>query len=524
MQSPAPSAVSGVSSHSGTPGTPQTRGRVRDKLFNIFKPNDPGSHRPGGSEVPSHLEIPVSLLEVQTEQVPGNQNQHEAQAQALIIATNVGTRGAVVPALGLNMSSPTEEVGVVNNNGDHGQAITGTAEQDPGGENWQDARVPVQMEATDQARGDPMSASAPEAASSLNTGTFGPVMDNHHHQAQISTSAADNVLSAVEHIAQGQNESHGKLPVMSEVRKAFVEGWKDPITVFNMISTAAETSIDNQDKMQQLLQDIKDYLEIVNKALTQGMRKNQGIKFAKFLVDQTLKLYNMQAQNITKQRAYLSTLQDMVAGLDKESQKIQTQLQVFALTESRMNRMFDMWPLARHASYNASIRHDICTPETRVEILARLKDWISDTSGHSPSIFWIRGWLEWEIHNCKDNLQEVQQQSWRLPTWGSFFCSRQSAELRSQQNVIPTIVYQLGKRSDTFWDALAAVDEDAVNDPKNHVSSILFEPWQKRSPEESSRWLIVIDALDELDGSGGSLLLQQLLKGISKIKSMESKF
>ncbi|KAF5366901.1 hypothetical protein D9757_011398 [Collybiopsis confluens] len=291
-RSPAPSAVSGVSSHSGTP------------------PNDPGSHRPGGSEVPSQLEIPVSLLEVQTEQVPGNQNQHEAQAQALIIATDVGTRGAVVPALGLNMSSPTEEVGVVNNNGDHGQAITGTAEQDPGGENWQDARVPVQMEATDQARGDPMSASAPEAASSLNTGTFGPVMDNHHHQAQISTSAADNVLSAVEHIAQGQNESHGKLPVMSEVRKAFVEGWKGlhkalhsrpPSLVFNMISTAAETSIDNQDKMQQLLQDIKDYLEIVNKALTQGMRKNQGIKFAKFLVDQTLKLYNMQAQNITKQ-------------------------------------------------------------------------------------------------------------------------------------------------------------------------------------------------------------------------------
>ncbi|KAF5372434.1 hypothetical protein D9757_009930 [Collybiopsis confluens] len=541
-RSPAPSAVSGVSSHSGTPGTPQTRGRVRDKLFNIFKPNDPGSHRPGGSEVPSQLEIPVSLLEVQTEQVPGNQNQHEAQAQALIIATDVGTRGAVVPALGLNMSSPTEEVGVVNNNGDHGQAITGTAEQDPGGENWQDARVPVQMEATDQARGDPMSASAPEAASSLNTGTFGPVMDNHHHQAQISTSAADNVLSAVEHIAQGQNESHGKLPVMSEVRKAFVEGWKGlhkvteiiepllqgtpfktPITVFNMISTAAETSIDNQDKMQQLLQDIKDYLEIVNKALTQGMRKNQGIKFAKFLVDQTLKLYNMQAQNITKQvitAGIISQhLQDMVAGLDKESQKIQTQLQVFALTESRMNRMFDMWPLARHASYNASIRHDICTPETRVEILARLKDWISDTSGHSPSIFWIRGMAGMGKSTiAKTICKKYSNRVGDCQLGASFFCSRQSAELRSQQNVIPTIVYQLGKRSDTFWDALAAVDEDAVNDPKNHVSSILFEPWQKRSPEESSRWLIVIDALDELDGSGGSLLLQQLLKGISRDK------
>ncbi|KAF5374038.1 hypothetical protein D9757_010074 [Collybiopsis confluens] len=371
----------------------------------------------------------------------------------------------------------------------------------------------------------------------------GPVIDDGHLQAQIFTSTAAKVLSAVEYIApatQGQNKSHGK-PVMSGVCKAFVKGWKglhkvteiiepllegtpfkSPITVFNMISTAAETSIDNQDKMQQLFGDIKDYLEIVDEAILQGMRKNRGSKFAKFLVDQTFKLHDMQTQNITKQVITAATisqhLQDMVAGLDKESQKIQTRLQFFAQTDSRMYRMFDKWPLADHAAYNASVRHDICTPETRVEILSRLQDWMSDPSSDSPSIFWIRGMAGMGKSTIAKTICEKYSSNrvGDCQLGASFFCSRQSAELRSQQNVIPTIVYQLGKRSDTFWDALAGVDEDAINDPKNHVSSMLFEPWRKRSPGESSRWLIVIDALDELDGSGGSQLLEQLLKGISK--------
>ncbi|KAF5366662.1 hypothetical protein D9757_012768 [Collybiopsis confluens] len=542
-KSPAPSVGSGASSRPGTPGTPQIRGRVRDKVSNFFKANHPGSHPSGGSEVSSQLEIPVSSLEVQS--VSGNQNQQEAQIQAPITATDVGTRSAGVPVLGLNTASSTEGVGPGNNNGEHGQALPGPAGQDPGGENWQEARVPVQMEATDQSRGDIMPADATKAASPspLNTGTLGPVIDDEHLQAQISTGTADKVLSAVEYIApatQSQSKSHGK-PAMSGVCKAFVEGWKglhkvteiiepllegtpfkSPITVFNMISTAAETSIDNQDKMQQLFGDIKDYLEIVDEALLQGMRKNRGSKFAKFLVDQTFKLYDMQTQNITKQVISAATisqhLQDMVAGLDKESQKIQTRLQFFAQTDSRMYRMFDMWPLARHAAYNASLTHDICTPETRVEILSRLHDWISDPSSNSPSIFWIRGMAGMGKSTIAKTICDIYSSNrvGDCQLGASFFCSRQSAELRSQQNVIPTIVYQLGKRSDTFWDALAGVDEDAMNDPKNHVSSMLFEPWRKRTPGESSRWLIVIDALDELDGSGGSQLLQQLLKGISK--------
>ncbi|KAF5382400.1 hypothetical protein D9757_009813 [Collybiopsis confluens] len=468
------------------------------------------------------------------EPVPGNQNQQGAQVPVPFQATDNGSHGPDVPAAGPNTSFPTEGVGLVMDN-DRGQATTATAIAEQ--LKRQEAHPP-QMEATDQ--GDAIVAEAPKAASSLNTGT---VVDNNH-QAQISTNTADKVQSAVEYIApatQGQNASNSE-PAMSLLRKAFVEGWKGlykvteliepllegtpfktPITVFNMISTAAETSIDNQDKMQQLFADINDYLEIVDEALLQGMRKNRANKFAKFLVDQTFKLYNMQTQNKTKQLITSATisqhLQDMVAGLDKESQKIQTRLQLFAITDTRMYRMFETWPLAHHATYNANLGHDICTPETRVEILSRLGDWISDTSSDSPFIFWIRGMAGMGKSTiAKTICENYSSRVGDCQLGASFFCSRQSAELRSQQNVIPTIVYQLGKRSDAFWDALAGVDEDAVNDPKNHVSSILFEPWRKRSPEESSRWLIVIDALDELDGSGGSSLLQQLLKGISKYK------
>ncbi|KAF5345507.1 hypothetical protein D9757_014304 [Collybiopsis confluens] len=527
-RSPAPSVGSEGSSHPGTPGTPQTRGRKRNKIFlwSSF-----GSHPPSPtSESPSS-----TVLQTQHEQVPENQ---EGQVRAPFQAADVGSYGPVVFAAQPNTLSPTA-VGQVMDNDSQGHAITtGTSGQVLGGENQQEVQDPAQMEATG------INAILADAASSLNTETVSPVLDNDHHQAGLSTSAADKVLDPVEYIAPatpGQNESNGE-STMSQVRKVFLEGWKGlhqvteliepllegtpfktPLVVFNTISKIAETNIDNQDKMQQLFQDMKDYLEMVNEALMQGMRKNRGHGFAKFLVDQTLKLYNMQSQNIIKQVIATATisqhLQDMVAGLDKESQKIQTRLQFYAQTDSRMDKMFREWPVAKNAAYNASVRHDICTPETRMEILSRLGDWISDSSSDSPSIFWIRGMAGMGKSTiAKTICEKYSSRVGDCQLGASFFCSRQSAELRSQQNVIPTIVYQLGKRSDTFWDTLARVDEDAVNDVKRHVSRILFEPWSKKTPKESSRWLIVIDALDELDGSGGSQLVEQLLKGISKTK------
>ncbi|KAF5360217.1 hypothetical protein D9757_011418 [Collybiopsis confluens] len=513
-RSPAPSVGSEGSSHPGTPGTPQTRVRKRNKIFlwNYF-----GSHPPSPtSESPASTFLQTQHV---PEQVPENQ---EGQVWAPFQAADVGSYGqAVVFAAQPNTLSPTA-VGQVMDNDSQGHAITGTSGQVSGDQSQRNAILA-------------------DAASSPNTET---VLDNDHHQAGLSTSAADKVLNPVEYIAPatpGENESNGE-STMSQVRKVFLESWKGlhqvteliepllagtpfktPLVVFNTISKIAETNIDNQDKMQQLFQDIKDYLEMVNEALMQGMRKNRGHGFAKFLVDQTLKLYNMQSQNIIKQVIVTATisqhLQDMVAGLDKECQKIQTRLQFYAQIDSRMDKMFREWPVAKNAAYNASVRHDICTPETRMEILSRLGDWISDSSSDSPSIFWIRGMAGMGKSTiAKTICEKYSSRVGDCQLGASFFCSRQSAELRSQQNVIPTIVYQLGRRSDTFWDTLARVDEDAVNDAKRHVSRILFEPWSKKTPKDSSRWLIVIDALDELDGYGGSQLVEQLLKGISKTK------
>ncbi|KAF5382386.1 hypothetical protein D9757_009816 [Collybiopsis confluens] len=462
-----------------------------------------------------------TFLQSQHEQVPGNQ---EGQIRAPFQATDVGSYGPVVFAAQPNTLSPTAVEQVLDNDG-QGHAITGTSGLVSGDQSQRNAILA-------------------DAASSPDTETVSPVLDNDHHQAGLSTSAADKVLNPVEYIAPatpGQNENNGE-STMSQVRKAFVAGWKGlhqvteliepllegtpfktPLVVFNTISKIAETSIDNQEKMRQLFQDIKDYLEMVDEALMQGMRKNRAHGFAKFLVDQTLKLYDMQSQNITKQVIATATisqhLQDMVAGLDKECQKIQIRLQFYAQTDSRIDKMFREWPVSKNAAYNANVRHDICTPGTRMEILSRLGDWISDSSSDSPSIFWIRGMAGMGKSTiAKTICEKYSSRVGDCQLGASFFCSRQSAELRSQQNVIPTIVYQLGKRSDTFWDALARVDEDAVNDAKRHVSRILFEPWSKKTPKESSRWLIVIDALDELDGSGGSQLVEQLLKGISKTK------
>jgi hypothetical protein len=112
---------------------------------------------------------------------------------------------------------------------------------------------------------------------------------------------------------------------------------------------------------------------------------------------------------------------------------------------------------------------------------------------------------------------------------GNFFCSRQFEETRFANRIIRTIVYHLALRCKAFADALYNSGKlDTVHyNVRAQLESLLIEPWEKSQPADSSKsrhFLVVIDAVDELDGQGGSEFLRDLLDVINKHRLRGLKF
>ncbi|KAG6863334.1 hypothetical protein C0991_005699 [Blastosporella zonata] len=93
--------------------------------------------------------------------------------------------------------------------------------------------------------------------------------------------------------------------------------------------------------------------------------------------------------------------------------------------------------------------------------------------------------------------------------------------MRRQKNIVPTLVYQLARHSQLYAKSLLAADKlDSVNKQlAKQMQDLLVGPWEKCNSDRSidlPPYLVIIDALDEIDGKGGSGFLQELLMTIEK--------
>ena len=115
----------------------------------------------------------------------------------------------------------------------------------------------------------------------------------------------------------------------------------------------------------------------------------------------------------------------------------------------------------------------------------------------------------------------------------NFFCSRQFEETRRRKFIIPTIVYQLARRSRSYARALLEADKfDSADVLSKQMMDLLVGPWQRSANYRSAKddrpepppYLVVIDALDEIEGEGGPEFLRILLMTISRGQLQGLKF
>ena len=109
-----------------------------------------------------------------------------------------------------------------------------------------------------------------------------------------------------------------------------------------------------------------------------------------------------------------------------------------------------------------------------------------------------------------------------------FFCSRQFEETRQKKYIIPTILDQLACESQLYANALLKANKfDSVNTTSKQMKDLLVDPWMQsvgRHHSEFPPFLVVVDALDEIEDGGGSAFLEELLRMTDKSNLQGLKF
>ena len=191
---------------------------------------------------------------------------------------------------------------------------------------------------------------------------------------------------------------------------------------------------------------------------------------------------------------------------------------------------------ARKAIYDAdlgagaTVIREPCTEETREEIRKDIIAWADSADG--PPVFWLTGQagsgkttIAYTIAQYFEGIEKTGQHA---VLGGTFFCSRQFEETRRQIHIIPTLAYQLARKSRSYAHALNESGKfDSVDKLAKQMADLLVDPWQQSEPQRHTElppYLIVVDALDEIEADGGSMFLHGIIETINRCPLRGLKF
>jgi NACHT domain len=173
------------------------------------------------------------------------------------------------------------------------------------------------------------------------------------------------------------------------------------------------------------------------------------------------------------------------------------------------------------------LRRNECTPGTYVNVLNGITRWAISVSPDGEVVFWLSGQagsgkttIAFTVAHYLEKL--ASDGTSKVVLGASFFCSRQFPDTRSASSIIRTIVYQLAAASKSFQIALQEHGKfETVNHgPRSQMMGLLAIPWQASAPARLASgepcYAVPIDALDELEGTGGTEFLKALFDVVNE--------
>ncbi|PPQ85245.1 hypothetical protein CVT25_010018 [Psilocybe cyanescens] len=176
-----------------------------------------------------------------------------------------------------------------------------------------------------------------------------------------------------------------------------------------------------------------------------------------------------------------------------------------------------------------SLKRETCAEGTRVKILEGITNWANDHTINSPRVFWLTGQAGSGKTTIAYTIAKRFESGQPTILGASFLCSRQFDETRSLNRVLPTISYQLSYKCRSYVSALHAqlADKSTVvdHDFSEQMQELFVGPWlDPLRPHDPATYLVIVDALDEIDESGGSKFLDLLLTTINQQHFIGLKF
>ena len=184
---------------------------------------------------------------------------------------------------------------------------------------------------------------------------------------------------------------------------------------------------------------------------------------------------------------------------------------------------------------NDKIRRSVCTPGTRANLLQDIIRWAENDSSEGAAIYWLFGpagsgktTIAYTIARHFERAAGVRS----VILGANFFCSRQFEDAKQSKLIIPTIVYHLARVCNPLAEALDRFGKfDAVDHSvESQIHDLFIEMWEASAdaregdPSVPPYYLVVIDALDEIDGTGGSAFLHELFDTLNKAELRGIKF
>ncbi|KAJ7441009.1 hypothetical protein B0H11DRAFT_2292493 [Mycena galericulata] len=324
--------------------------------------------------------------------------------------------------------------------------------------------------------------------------------------------------------------------VVAKTAEGFLDGtpFKTPIAAFNKVIDTADAIIDNKESVAKQLSSIRERMEIVSRKLQAEDRANlKDIKptldrFAGTLenTEKMLKELNEAGffERLVEHDELPKEIADIARQVDEATKNFQLELnlanfrQIHAVkTDTEVLRLDKLKPIqeVRHTSLQISS----CAKGTREDIIKSIISWCKDTSDNIPGIYWLSGMAGTGKSTIAFTVCEQLHGDGKASRLAaSFFCSRQSDAGRKRSNIMPTIAHDLALGLPRFRRALLDAQVDA-NPPalKYHLKDLLVDPWDISIDDREGLppLVVVLDALDELENSDGSLFMEELIKIIA---------
>jgi hypothetical protein len=193
------------------------------------------------------------------------------------------------------------------------------------------------------------------------------------------------------------------------------------------------------------------------------------------------------------------------------------------IDEVQRHLLLDRLKPALSALYDDAEAAPSCLEDTRVDVLAHIKEWMMDPSG--KPVYWLTGVAGTGKTTIAQSVAMMADAKERRCLFGSFFFSRTgTVDRRSAAAVIPTLVYQLALKNRVFCPRLChAIDSEPDLFRKKvevQVKALLSDTCSSIPSRFPHPLVIVIDALDECDkqqGTEGGTLIPVLLEALQSL-------